>query len=149
MASEQVLDSPARMGDLRSGPLGEEMPAYQRLLDGYLVWMREHQHAGESTLKTRRHKIKRFLESLAADATPEGMSRLTAEGIESFFLDYASEMNYSTRRSMQAALRTFLRFCFYKGYVPQGLEHAVPSLRTYKLARVSQVALEWPEEVTS
>lgn len=106
------------------------------LLDRYLTWMREHQHAGESTLKTHRHEVKRFLESLGADATPEGMSRLTAEGIESFFLDDASERGYSARRSMRAALRTFLRFCFHEGYVPPGLNRAVPSLRTYKLARV-------------
>jgi hypothetical protein len=114
----------------------EEVPPYQPLLDGYLEWIRKHQYAGESTLKMQRHKIERFLESLAADATPEGLSRLTAEGIESFFLDYASEMGCSTRRSMQAALRTFLRFCFHEGYVPRGLDHAVPCLRTYKLARV-------------
>jgi site-specific recombinase XerD len=37
---------------------------------------------------------------------------------------------------MQAALRTFLRFCFHEGYIRQRLDHAVPTLRTYKLARV-------------
>ena len=45
-------------------------------------------------------------------------------------------MGCSARHSMQAALRTFLRFCFHQGYVPQGLDHAVPRLRTYKLSRV-------------
>jgi len=115
---------------------GEEAPPYQPLLDGYLKWMREHQYAGKSTLKVHRHKIERFLESLETDATPEGLSRLTAEKIETFFLDYAKEMGCASRRAMQSALRIFLRFCFHEGYVPQGLEHAVPSLRTYKLARV-------------
>jgi site-specific recombinase XerD len=109
---------------------------YQPLLDGYLAWMRDYQHVAELTLVKRRHNVKRFLESLGTVATPEGLSQLTAEGIESFFLDDASEMGYSARRSMQAALRTFLRFCFHEGYVPQGLDHAVPTLRTYKLARV-------------
>ena len=111
-------------------------PVYQPLLDGYLAWMRDYQHVAELTLVKRRHNVKRFLESLGTVATPEGLSQLTAEGIESFFLDDASEMGYSARRSMQAALRTFLRFCFHEGYVPQGLDHAVPTLRTYKLARV-------------
>jgi integrase len=37
---------------------------------------------------------------------------------------------------MQAALRTFLRFCFHHGYVKQPLDRAVPTLRIYKLATV-------------
>ena len=36
---------------------------------------------------------------------------------------------------MQTALRTFLRFCCYEGYIRQHLDHAVPTLRTYKLAQ--------------
>ena len=55
-------------------------PVYQPLLDGYLAWMREHQHAAELTLVNRRHNVKRFLESLGTVATPEGLSQLTAEG---------------------------------------------------------------------
>ena len=115
---------------------GKEVPPYQPLLDDYLKWMREHQYAGKSSLKVHRHKIERFLGALATDATPEGRSRLTVEKIETFFLDYARGMGCASRRAMQSALRTFLRFCFHEGYAPQGLEHAVPSLRTYKLARV-------------
>ncbi len=114
----------------------KETPPYQPLMDGYLKWIREHQYAGESTLKSCRRNIERFLESLAENATPEGLSRLTTERIESFFLNDASEMGRSSRKAMQSALRAFLRFCSYEGCVPQGLEHAVPSLRTYKLARV-------------
>ena len=37
---------------------------------------------------------------------------------------------------MQWALRTFLHFCVHEGYVSRGLVHAVPRLRTYRLARV-------------
>ena len=37
---------------------------------------------------------------------------------------------------MQAALRTFLRFCLHKGYVQRPLDCAVPTWRTYKLATV-------------
>jgi integrase len=37
---------------------------------------------------------------------------------------------------MQSALRTFLRFCLHSGYIERSLEHAVPTLRTYKLATV-------------
>jgi len=37
---------------------------------------------------------------------------------------------------MQAALRTFLRFCLQKGFIQRPLDVAVPTLRTYKLATV-------------
>jgi integrase len=37
---------------------------------------------------------------------------------------------------MQAALRTFFRFCYYRSYVHLRLDLAVPTLRTYKLATV-------------
>lgn len=113
-------------------------PVFQPLLDGYLHWMREHQHASDGTVNIRRHSVRRFLVSLGDEATPEGISKLSANGIEAYFLDYASQQGISARRSMQAALRTFLRFCFHEGYVAQLLDDAIPSLRVYKLARTPQ-----------
>ena len=113
---------------------GQEI--YQLLLDTYLNWMRHYQHASEGTLGVRCHSITQFLEWLGPDATPEGLSRLSSDRIENFFISYAQSMGCSARRSMQSALRTFLRFCLHGGYVEQSLEYAVPTLRTYKLATV-------------
>ena len=113
---------------------GQEI--YQPLLDAYLKWMRYYQHASEGTVGVRCHSILRFLEWLGPEATPAGLSGLTSERIEDFFISYAQSMGRSARRSMQSALRTFLRFCFYQGYIEKSLEHAVPTLRIYKLATV-------------
>jgi len=113
---------------------GQEI--YQPLLDVYLKWMRDYQHASEGTVGVRCHSILRFLEWLGPEATPAGLSGLTSERIEDFFISYAQSMGRSARRSMQSALRTFLRFCLHQGYIEQSLEHAVPTLRTYKLATV-------------
>jgi len=96
----------------------------------------DHKHASEGTLKLRRRSAKRFLESLEDEATPEGLSNLSAERVESFFIDCSHGMGHAARRSMQAGLRTFLRFCFHERYIRKRLDHAVPTLRTYKLARV-------------
>ncbi len=112
------------------------VPVYEPLMEGYLAWMRDYQHAGEATLELRRRSLKGFLEGLGAEATAEGLSALTAERVETFFIEYAHRIGRPARRSMQAALRTFLRFCFREGYVVGGLDRAVPTLRTYKLARV-------------
>jgi integrase/recombinase XerD len=109
---------------------------YQPLLNAYLTWMSRYQHASEGTLHVRSHSIARFLQWLGPEATPEGLSRLTAERIEDFSLSYAQRMGRSARRSMQSALRTFLRFCVHQGSIDRPLDLAVPTLRTYKLATV-------------
>jgi integrase/recombinase XerD len=111
-------------------------PIYQPLRDAYLQWMREHQHVSAGTIEIRSHSITQFLHWLGPQATPQGCAELNAETIERFFLPYAQKTGRSARRSMQAALRTFLRFCLYQGYVQRPLQHAVPTWRTYKLATV-------------
>lgn len=109
---------------------------YQPLLEGYLKWMRLYQHASDGTLELRSHSIEQFLHWLGTEATPKGLRRLKAERIEDFFLRYAQSMGRAARRSMQSALRTFLRFCLHQGYIVRPLDCAVPTLRTYKLATV-------------
>ena len=124
---------------LRESGLLDPLPRqeiYHPLLDAYLKWMRHYQHASNGTLEVRRNSIAQFLQWLGPEATPEGLLRLTAERIEDFFLSYAQSMGRSARRSMQSALRTFLRFCLHQGYIQHPLDRAVPILRTYKLTTV-------------
>jgi integrase/recombinase XerD len=124
---------------LRASGLLDSLPQqkiYQPLLDGYLEWMRHYQHTANGTLQVRSHSITQFLQGLGPEATPEGLSRLTAQRVEAFFLSYAQSKGRSARRSMQSALRTFLRFCLQQGYIKRPLDRAIPTLRTYKLATV-------------
>jgi integrase/recombinase XerD len=123
-----------RDSGILDGSSGQEI--YQPLLEAYLNWMRHCQHASEGTRGVRCHSISQFLEWLGPEAIPEGLSKLSSDRIEDFFISYARSMGRSARRSMQSALRTFLRFCFYQGYIEKSLEYAVPTLRTYKLATV-------------
>jgi integrase/recombinase XerD len=109
---------------------------YQPLLDAYLEWMRDYQHAAPGTLDIRSHCLGQFLQWLGPQATPEGLQRLTPEAVEQFFLSYSRNMGRAGRRSMQSALRTFFRFCLHHDYIQRQLDRAVPTLRTYKLATV-------------
>ncbi len=109
---------------------------YQPLLDAYVQWMRCYQHAANGTLGVRANSLIQFLHWLGRDATPRGLARLDCEKVEQFVLVYASTKGRSARRSMQSALRTFFRFALHQGYLRQPLDRAVPTLRTYKLARV-------------
>lgn len=113
-----------------------ESPIFQPLLDSYLKWMRDYQHAVSGTLDRRSHSLKQFLKWLGPQATAAGMSKLTPEIVEHFFLSCAQKMGRSSRRSMQSALRTFFRFCLQQGFILRPLDSAVPTLRTYKLSTV-------------
>ena len=113
-----------------------ELAIFQPLLDSYIEWMRDHQHAAPGTLDVRAHYLSQFFQWLGPQATAEGMSELTPDAVERFFLAYAQKMGSSARRSMQSALRTFFRFCLHRGLVKWPLDCAVPTLRTYKLATV-------------
>lgn len=115
---------------------GVEPQRHQPLLEAYLAWMRDYQHAAAGTLELRGHGVGRFLAWLGPQATAEGLSELSAERVETFFIGYAKEKGRAARRSMQSALRTFLRFCLHAGYMARRLEHAVPTLRSYRLSQV-------------
>ena len=114
----------------------DEPPVFATILEDYLRWMHDERHVTMGTLEVRRHSISEFLKWLGPKATDQGLAELTPEVIEQFFLSYAETSGPSARRSMQAALRTFLRFCLQKGFIQHPLDKAVPTLHTYKLATV-------------
>ncbi len=111
-------------------------PPYQPLRDAYVEWMRRRQHSADGTLELRARSIGKFLEWLGPQASPTRLSELTAERVEQFIIAYAQHAGHAARRSMQAALRTFLRFALHAGMIQNHLDLAVPTLRTYKLSTV-------------
>ena len=111
-------------------------PSYQLLRDAYVEWMRQRQNCADGTLDLRSRSIGKFLEWLGPQATPVGLSKLTAHRVEQFIIAYAQHAGLAARRSMQAALRTFLRFALHAGLIREHFDLAVPTLRTYKLSNV-------------
>lgn len=111
---------------------------FHDLLRAYLNWMSDHQHTATGTLKIREHSIRQFLDWLNTKNISVSLEEINADKIEEFFHIYAQrqDIGRAARRSMQSALRTFLRFCFHKKYIYQQLDQAVPALRTYKLSTV-------------
>ena len=109
---------------------------FQPLLDVYLLWMAHYQHVSARTQELRGHDLTVFFEWLGPEATLQGLTTLTPDIVEKFFLAYAQKVGVASRRLMQSSLRTFFRFCLYQGYLDVPLDLAVPILRTYKLASV-------------
>ncbi len=103
------------------------------LLDDYLQWLQGIQNAAQGTIELRRTCLTRFLESFDGGLSTQRLAHLSPGEVQTFFLEYAKSHGKASRRSMQAALRTFFRFCYTKGYVERDLSASVPTLRTYKL----------------
>lgn len=108
----------------------------QFLLTAYCEWMRNSRNSAEITLIIRQRHVTKFLKWLGFGFTAEGLAGLTAKRVEEFFLAYAKTAGNSELRSMQSSLRTFLRFCLYKGHIQQHLDRAVPTWRSYRLSSV-------------
>jgi len=117
-------------------------PLYQPLLEQYSGWMRRQRQVCEGTLAVRRRSLGVWLQRLGPQATVEGLARLDADQVEQLFLAQAQGMGQAARRSLQAALRTFLRFCRARGYIEAPLDEAVPTLRTYRLSTVPRAFSE-------
>ena len=111
-------------------------PHYQPLLNSYLEWMRQRQHAAEGTVQVRARSIKHFLKWLGPQVTVGRLGILTAGHIEQFLMEYSQGTGQGGLHSMQSALRTFMRFGLHTGLIREQLDLAVPTLRTYKLATV-------------
>ena len=117
-------------------------PLYQPLLDDYRTWMQRERRVCEGSLVVRCHSLSGFLQRLGSQATVEGMTQLTGDRVEQLFLAQARGMGQAARRSLQSAVRTFLRFCLARGMIHQPLDEAVPTLRTYHLSSVPRALSE-------
>jgi integrase/recombinase XerD len=110
-------------------------PLYEPLLNAYQEWLRSYRHLCDLTVAIYSPAVCSFLQWLGEDATAENISALTADRVERFFIRYAKEYP-GNRRNMATALRSFLRFCTYCGYLPEFTETVVPNMRRYRLSTV-------------
>jgi len=92
--------------------------------------------AGSITVRVHAGRV--FVGRLASDGKllATRLRRLSADDIERFFIAYCKDHGNSARRSMQAALRLFLRFAAQRGLATDGLVASVPTLRSYRLSGI-------------
>jgi integrase len=109
---------------------------YTAVLAHFLKWLRDYRNSAPGTIELRHQYLAQFLDWLGDDAAPARLATLTAERVRAFYLEYCRNRGRSGRRSMQATLRMFLRFCLAERYTTRDLAPAVPTLRTYRLARL-------------
>jgi site-specific recombinase XerD len=107
---------------------------YQTVIDEYIKWLKDYHNSAPGTLMLRKQYLGQFLDWLGAGSIT--LLTLSADQIETFFLSYCRDHGRAARRSMQATLRTFFRFCFSQGYTLRELAEIVPTLRAYKLDKI-------------
>lgn len=117
-------------------PAASEPPA--PVIDGRVAafqdWLRRHRGIAEPTILQRSRLLMQVLPALGADPV-----RYTAVLVRDVFLDYsctAASRHYP--RLMATALRGYLRFLAARGVCPPDLDHAIPSVRCWRLASLPQ-----------
>jgi integrase/recombinase XerD len=118
--------------------------ACQATLREYALWLEEDRGLRPGSITVRVASARSFVRAVtrAEATTAAALGKLKAGGIEDFFVDYCRDHGPGARRSMQAAMRLFLRFSSRCGWSGIELTQAVPSLRTYGLSHVPKGASE-------
>lgn len=112
-------------------------PGWRRCLRLFAAWLEENRGLTLSTITVRIRSARTFLQGLSGVGV-RSLRVLDSANIEDFAIDYARDHGAAARRSMQAAMRLFLRFAAYRKWVRSDLAESVPSQQSYKLSGVPQ-----------
>ena len=104
------------------------------LLDEFAAYGFRVRNLAEDTVKGRRLYIDRFFASNPVSMA--GLGSLTLPIVQHFMFGYAEDHGQGSVRWMQSSLRSFLRFCYHRGYVSSDLSSAVPIFRAWRLSKV-------------
>jgi integrase/recombinase XerD len=114
-------------------------------LRAFAAWLEHDRRLELGSIVVRIQSVRWFVEAVcsrAGTSTSKAFRTVTAKGIEDFFVDYAKDTGPVVRRSMQSAMRSFLKFAALKGWVREELAAAVPSLRRYRLSSLPRAIAE-------
>lgn len=106
---------------------------YRWVLEPYLQHLREERQLNEVTIQNYRVALCRFLDGLGERAARNGMKALKADDVETYIKQHIKESPVNLM-SLASYLRSFLRYCAYKGYVAKDYSSVIPSVPAYRLA---------------
>ncbi|HEY4812593.1 MAG TPA: tyrosine-type recombinase/integrase [Solirubrobacteraceae bacterium] len=112
-------------------------PPARSLLRSFARWLERDCRCAMGTIGEHLRAARSFVAAVCDRQQTSGAKALrlvTATEIEDFFIHYAKANGPGARRTMQAALRSLLKFARSRGWVDEGLATAVPSVRRYRLA---------------
>ena len=118
-------------------------------LRDFVEWLSKVRGLMPSTVAARLASACVFVDAVArrlGGSCASSFRALTADGVEDFFIDYGKDHGPETRRSMQKAMRLFLRFAADRGWVDRDMVGSVPSLVSWRLSTLPRRLSE--EEVS-
>ena len=110
--------------------------SWRRCLRGFARWLEQDRGLTLSSITLRVASARLFVHSLEGAGGVRSLRRLGVGGVEDFFIEYAEDHGIAVRRSMQAAMRLFLRFAAEHRWIRPQVADTVPSMRSYRLSGV-------------
>lgn len=128
---------PDRDWEYAAGQVSRAPKAHRFALQAFLRWLRDARGLGAGSVVVRLQSTRGFLAWLASRQDPRPRLRgLSARDVERFFVYYRQGHGPASQRSLQAALRLFLRFAATRGWCSAELVGAVPTLHVYRLSEI-------------
>lgn len=113
-----------------------------KLLSEYLDFLCSHRGLTENTIRFRRNDVTSFLKSLRLHNESEDIGKISVKEIHDYVIKTAKLMNRPSQKHLVTSIRSFLKFCHFKGYVHQDFTEAVPVIVTPKLGSVPR-SIPW------
>lgn len=114
------------------------------LFDEYDAYLFRVRNLAPDTVKERRVYLNRAARMLSVGIDSKQFFALSPRRLMNAVAEYASEHAPGSRRALQMALRSLLRFCYLRGYIDIDLSGWVPAFRSTRLASIPKAM---PEEM--
>ena len=111
------------------------VPPWRRCLRCFSGWLEDDRKLAPASITVRIISTRTFLQGQQGTGV-RALKRLGVEDVENFFVEHSKRSGPGASRSMQAAMRLFLRFAATRSWVKPGLADAVPSMRSYRLSSI-------------
>lgn len=99
-----------------------------KLLSEYLDFLRNHRGLTENTIGFRRNDVALFLKALRLQNESEDIGQISVKEIQDYVTKTAKLMNRPSRKHLVASIRSFLKFCHFKGMSIKTLQRPSRSL---------------------
>lgn len=114
-------------------------PGNRRTLRAFARWLASARGLEPSSIAIRIHSASTFVDGVTRQSgrsCASAFQSMDIDTVEDFFVEYGKGRGIAARRSMQAAMRLFLRFAAGRGWVGEEMVSAVPSLVSYGLSHL-------------
>lgn len=132
--SHQPWRGDASLREYTSNVIKAAPSPWRRCLLSFAIWLEEERGLAVSSVELRVRSARAFVEAQKPPGGVGSLKKLGVTDVEDFFVRYAKSHGVGARRSMQAAMRLFIRFAVSRGWVKRELLGSVPSLRSYRMS---------------